>query len=234
MSVSRALELLEAVDSGPLLGAERIPEENLEEVREAGLGPQSDRDNYDYVYRQEKLADLPGRRMHSKRNLVERCLARHNCEWEVMTVELLEEVRGLQDRWCDEQNCGQDRGLCAEYQAIQRLLESFEQLAVHGAAVRVDGTLEAYTLGESLSPDTAVVHVEKAMRGIEGLYQVVNQWFCRNELEDFEFVNREQDLGIHGIRKAKKSYDPDHMVRKYWIDLEPARSRPAAAEGRCH
>lgn len=234
MPVDEALGVLEHAGQAPLQAAERIPEESLDSVRSAGLEPKSDRDNYDYVYRQEDLAELPGRRLHSKRNLVERCLASHECEWEVIDADMLEEVRDLQDRWCDARNCGQKPGLCAEYQAIQQLIRHFENLGVVGGGVRVDGTLEAYTVGEALNPQTAVVHVEKAMPGIDGLYQVVNKWFCEKQLGEFDLVNREQDLGIRGIRKAKKSYRPDHMVRKYWIELEPAHARPDAGEGRCH
>ena len=232
-SVPESLDILENVAEGPVMAAERIDERSLDTVREHDMQPESDRDNYDYVYRQEKLAELPGRHMHSKRNLVERCLSAHDCRWERIEPELMSEVADLQDRWCDERNCGKVPGLCAEYQAIQRLLDNYEDLEVCGGAVRVDGTIQAYTIGEALSDDTAVVHVEKAMPDIDGLYQVVNQWFCREELGGFEYVNREQDLGIRGIRKAKKSYRPDHMVRKYSLQLQPGHVRADAAEGRC-
>jgi hypothetical protein len=75
--------------------------------------------------------------------------------------------------------------------------------------------MQAITIGERLNDSTAVVHFEKAMPGYDGLYQLINQWFCRYGLTEFEFVNREQDLGIPGLRKAKESYHPHHMVEKY-------------------
>jgi hypothetical protein len=234
ITVCRALEAIKDGGEETVLGAERIPEQRLESVRDKGLEPRSDRDNYDYVYRQVDLAELPGRHLHSKRNKVEQCLRSHECEWELIGPDNLAEVSDLQDRWCDERDCGKKPGLCAEYKAIGRLLECYQSFDVVGGAVRVDGTLEAYTVGEALNDTTAVVHVEKAMPHIDGLYQVVNKWFCERELDGFELVNREQDLGIRGIRKAKKSYRPDHMVRKYWIELEPAETRPDAGRGRCH
>jgi len=79
----------------------------------------------------------------------------------------------------------------------------------------VDGRLQAFTIGERLNKDTAVVHFEKANPKIKGLYQLVNNWFCKNALADYTYVNREQDLGEAGLRRAKEGYHPHHMVEKY-------------------
>ena len=86
-----------------------------------------------------------------------------------------------------------------------------------GGAVVVDGRIEAFAIGERLNPATAVVHFEKANPEMRGMYQLINQWFVRNELSDYMYVNREQDLGIEGLRKAKESYHPHHMVRKFTV-----------------
>jgi hypothetical protein len=83
--------------------------------------------------------------------------------------------------------------------------------------VKVNGKVEAFTFGERLNHDTAVVHIEKANPEINGLYAVVNQLFCREVLSGFKFVNREQDLGLEGLRRAKESYHPHHMVEKYRV-----------------
>lgn len=233
VGLAAALGALRENAEEPVQGLERLPESTLEEARAEGLEPQTDRDNFDYVYRRRDLAELPGRHLHDKRNLVTQCTRAHQCRYERITADLFGEVRNLQDRWCEEKDCGRTPGLCAEYNAIQRLLEHYEELDVVGGAVRVDGRLEAYTVGGRLNGDTAVVHFEKAMTALQGLYQVINQWFCRQELGEFEYVNREQDLGIPGIRRAKQSYRPDHMVRKYKVALAAQPLRATADEGRC-
>jgi hypothetical protein len=86
-----------------------------------------------------------------------------------------------------------------------------------GGAVVVEGRIEAFAIGERLNLAAAVVHFEKANPELRGMYQLINQWFCRNELAEYSFVNREQDLGIEGLRKAKESYCPHHMVRKFIV-----------------
>ncbi len=211
---------------------ERQPEDAAQELEERGLETALDRDNSDYVYRREDLARLSGRRYHRQKNLVNRCLSRWECHYEQITPDLLDEVVEMQDRWCDEKDCGKKRGLCAEYRAIRRTLEHYERLELIGGAVRIAGRIEAYSIGELLRPDTAVVHFEKAMTTFDGLYQVINQWFCRDALPEVEFVNREQDLGVPGLRRAKQSYHPDHMVHKYAAALESV-AIGRAAEGRC-
>jgi hypothetical protein len=186
-----------------------------------------DRDNADYVYRVKELAELAGRRFHKKRNLIKQCLAAYRCEYEPMTPELLGECSSMQDRWCKERQCGHDPGLCKEYVAINEMFRLFEELQLMGGAIRVDGEIQAYAVGEELRQGTAVCHFEKAMPGFRGLGQLINQWFARYTLKGFEFENREQDLGIPGLRQAKESYYPHHMVEKFsaWFSAY----RPLAA-----
>jgi hypothetical protein len=96
--------------------------------------------------------------------------------------------------------------------------------------------VEAFSIGEALNPRTAVVHFEKAMTDYQGLYQLMNMWFCEYGLAGFEYVNREQDLGVPGLRKAKESYLPDHMVEKHSAALVPGEAGEpamAGARGRC-
>ncbi len=228
-------ELLEELARADVSRAERLPAPAAEALEAEGFEPESDRDNADYVYRREDLAELAGNRYHRQRNLVNQCLAAHDCSWCEITPDILEEVAELQERWCDERNCRERRGLCAEYRAIRQTLLHYKELDLMGGAVRIEGRLEAYTIGGRLNPQTAVVHFEKAMSRFNGLYQVVNQWFCRESLGAFEFVNREQDLGIPGLRKAKESYHPHHMVEKFTVSLthRPSESRRSAAGGRC-
>lgn len=101
--------------------------------------------------------------------------------------------------------------------AIHEALVNFKNLDFKGGAIEIDANIEAFSLGEMLDNKTAVIHIEKANPDIPGLYTVINQLFCKNTWYDTEFINREQDLGIEGLRKAKESYYPHHMVNKYTI-----------------
>ncbi|MGD0978019.1 MAG: phosphatidylglycerol lysyltransferase domain-containing protein [Candidatus Bathyarchaeia archaeon] len=174
-----------------------------------------DRDNWDYVYLTSDLADLPGDKYHSKRNFITRCLADHKCEYTKLDASVVTDALQLQTEWCNLRQCGSVLSLEAENKAIKTVFDKYPQLAVFGGAVYVDSKLEAFALAEPLNNDTAVMHFEKANPQITGLYQLINQWFCQNTLRTFTYVNREQDLGIPGLRKAKLSYHPHHMIEKY-------------------
>jgi len=174
-----------------------------------------DRDNWDYIYLSSDLADLPGDKYHSKRNFVTRCLADHKCEYAKLDASVVNDCLQLQTEWCNLRQCGSVPSLEAENRAIKTIFDRYPQLNVFGGAVYVDDKLEAFTLAEPLNRETAVIHFEKANPQIVGLYQLINQWFCQNVLRTFTFVNREQDLGIPGLRKAKLSYHPHHILEKY-------------------
>jgi hypothetical protein len=109
--------------------------------------------------------------------------------------------------------------LLGEWAAIKEALANYAGLDVKGAAVLIDGRVEAFTFGELLNASTAVVHIEKANPDIPGLYAAINQKYCEFYWEGVDFINREQDLGEEGLRKAKLSYHPDHLVEKYTISL---------------
>jgi hypothetical protein len=196
-------------------GFTRIPEDTTKTLRDEGLSIIPDRDNADYVYRVSDLANLAGAKYHKKRNLVKQCLEKYQCQYEEITLKNVSECIEMQDQWCTVRECGREPGLCHEYNAIRDTFTYFELFNLIGGAIRVNGIIEAYALGEELAPNTAVCHFEKAMPDIQGLSQLINQWFSLRSLRGFEFVNREQDLGIPGLRQAKESYYPHHMVEKF-------------------
>jgi len=217
------LTVPEALDI-ELGGFVRIPEETANTLSNAGLNVETDRNNWDYVYGVSDLSGLKGRRYHKKRNLIKQCLAAYNCEYEPITLEHITACLDMQDRWCQARDCGKDPGLCNEYVAIRETFAHYEPLRLVGGSIRIDGKIQAYALGEELNPGTAVCHFEKAMPGIQGLSQLINQWFSMHTLAGFEFVNREQDLGIPGLRQAKESYHPHHMVHKFNASLKSGDS----------
>jgi len=189
-----------------------------------GLGEEEfrvepDRDNWDYVYRVADLVQLSGNRYHRKRNHIEQFTGRHEFTYRPLTRELVPACQELQDKWCDEKHCDLVATLRAEGRAVKEVLENCEVLGVTAGCIEVDGKIEAFTLGELLNPETVVIHIEKANAAFHGLYQVINQQFLEKQWSEVRYVNREQDMGVSGLRKAKESYYPDHMVEKFTLAL---------------
>ncbi len=206
----------------PLLaGATRIPEHLVKPLENLGFILRPDRDNADYLYARKDLAELAGRKYAKKRNHIKRCLQQYRCDYEPVAAGNLEECRALQEEWCRLKGCFDEPGLEGEYHAIMETFAHFEELPLIGGAIRLQGRIMAFALGERLTPTTAVWHFEKAHPEIAGLGQLINQWFAKFSLADFELVNREQDLGIAGLRQAKESYYPLRLVQK-WTTLPPA------------
>jgi hypothetical protein len=215
MPISEAFDAANRIAGEPVIACERIPETIASATDAKCTDLFEDRGNFDYVYRCEDLAGLAGRKYHKKRNLVTQCLEDYDCSYEDLSPTLVPEIKDMQDRWCAERNCEKKPGLCKEYQAIMELLDNEEQLDLLGGAIRIDGTIQAYAIGSRLNSNTAVEHFEKAMSSFKGLYQLMNQWFCQRAMAEYEFVNREQDVGSPGLRQAKESYYPDHMIKKF-------------------
>jgi hypothetical protein len=113
--------------------------------------------------------------------------------------------------------CVENPALLSEDYAIHEALELFGELDYKGGAIVIDSKVEAFSIGEPLNEETAVIHFEKANPDIPGLYAAINNLFCRHAWSEMTYINREQDLGIPGLRKAKRSYNPHHMSNKYVI-----------------
>ena len=119
------------------------------------------------------------------------------------------------EKWCKIRRCEDDMNLLSESEAVRESLVHFPVLKIDGGVILIDGKVEAFTLGELLNDQTAVVHIEKANPENPGLYAMINQQFCENRWRDLLYINREQDLGEPGLRKAKLSYYPDHFVESF-------------------
>jgi hypothetical protein len=178
-----------------------------------------DRDHWDYVYLVQDLIELRGNRYHRKRNHIEQFTSKYEFRYLPLEPDLVSQCAELQDRWCDEKHCDMVATLRAEGRAIKQVLASLEALEVRGGCIAVDGRVEAFTLGELLNPETVVIHIEKANAAYHGLYQVINQQFLEQTWPQVRYVNREQDLGVPGLRRAKESYHPHHMVEKFTVKL---------------
>jgi hypothetical protein len=177
------------------------------------------RDHFDYVYLREELVRLAGNRYRSKRNYINRLLRSYSFSYDHLQDKDIQECFDLQEKWCMEKRCEDDMDLIGEWEAVKQSLINFHALKVHGGVIKIGGRVVAFTIGELLNPETAVVHIEKADPEIPGLYPVINQQFCERSWKDITYINREQDLGIPGLREAKLSYYPHHFVEKYSIRL---------------
>ena len=176
-----------------------------------------DPDNSDYVYLARNLIDLPGNKYHRKKNHVNQFTKNNEFEYRTLNAEIAQSFLDLQETWCEIRNCDETPGLFQENIAIHEALWNFSALGFKGGAILVDSRVEAFALGEALNPETAVIHVEKANPDMAGLYAAINQYFCKEALSNFTYINREQDLGLPGLRQAKQSYLPDHMVEKFTL-----------------
>jgi hypothetical protein len=186
-----------------------------EHVSSAGYDVVEDPDNSDYVYVARELAELPGNKFHKKKNHVNKFVKNNEFDYRPLDPELVDLCLDLQEDWCELRECVLNPALFDENMAVYEALKNYQQLGFVGGAILIDSKVEAFAFGEKLNPDTAVIHVEKANTKIQGLYAAINQRFCQAEWTDVTYINREQDLGQEGLRKAKESYHPHHMVDKY-------------------
>lgn len=174
-----------------------------------------DEDQFDYVYLCENLVQLSGRKFHQKKNHLNQFTKQFEFETRLLDAGLAAQALELQESWCRMRECHLDPSLSGEDRAVYEALTNFGELRYKGLAIMIDGRIEAFALGEALNPETVVIHVEKANPEIRGLYAAVNQRFCLEVWSEYQYINREQDLGVEGLRRAKQSYNPHHMVEKY-------------------
>jgi len=166
------------------------------------------------------LIELKGRKYHRKRNHIKQFQEKYSFQYIPLAPEWIPQCLQLQTEWCDLRDCEASPGLLNESLAIKEAFTHFEELGVKGGAILINGKVEAFTLGDPLNPETIVIHIEKANPAYEGLYPTINQAFLEHQGSGYTYVNREQDLGEEGLRKAKESYFPHHLVNKYTITLE--------------
>lgn len=174
-----------------------------------------DRDNEDYIYSVKDLAALSGKKYHGKRNHCSAFEKANQWTYEPMTDENAMECLVFSEKWLEENQEKLDSGTDQEFSAISRALGHFSYLGFVGGVLRVDGNICAYTFGEPINDQVFDCHVEKADSFIRGAYPMINREFARNSISDYQFVNREEDMGLEGLRKAKESYHPVKLLKKY-------------------
>jgi hypothetical protein len=183
----------------------------------SGFNCEPDRDNYDYVYRADDLIQLKGRKYDGKRNRIRKFERSHTFDYLKLIPENLTGSLQLADRWLESKAPDDPESISVWRSVIQEACDNFSELRLAGGAIVLDGKIAAFSVGGRLTADTAVIHLEIVEPGCDGLSQLMNREFIRNEWSDCVYVNREQDNGIPGLRRAKLSYHPDHVVKKYHV-----------------
>ncbi|MCC3863306.1 phosphatidylglycerol lysyltransferase domain-containing protein [Terrisporobacter petrolearius] len=182
-----------------------------------------ERDLFDYVYDGESLRELKGRKNVKKRNHINYFKKEYEgrYEYRLLDEKDFDACLELVQEWTSnkEENNAVDEEMEEELIGIKKLFENYSVLKdkLKIAGIFIDGKLEAFTMGEYINPNMALIHIEKANPVIRGLYPFINQQFLVHEFSDAEFINREEDLGIEGLRKAKLSYHPVRFVEKYTV-----------------
>lgn len=174
-----------------------------------------DRDAADYVYETEKLATLAGKKLHGKRNHINKFKALYpDWSYESLNDDNVEECFQMALKWRNQNGCDDDAEKNAEMCVTLNSLRLYKELGLRGGVLKIGEKIAAFSVGEPLRSDTFVVHIEKAFPDIEGAYPMINQQFVLHECMDYTYVNREEDTGAEGLRKAKLSYRPVFMVEK--------------------
>lgn len=175
---------------------------------------------FDYVYLASELAELSGSSYSKIRNRLNKFKRNYEYSTEKISEENMGEVEKFLHRWCLWKDCKSDELLLSEKKAILYSISNFFELGLSGIVIRIDGDIEAISVYEPMGTDVAIVHYEKGSPDYDGIYKVINQETAEILKGDFKYINRESDMGIAGLRKAKKSYQPDHMVQVYHISKE--------------
>lgn len=184
---------------------------NYPEVRAEG-----DRDGFDYVYNSADLAELKGKKYHSKRNHLNR-FYENDWSFEPITAANIPDCVSVLDQWLAANSTEPDADKQTEAAVVRESLDHFAALGYTGGMLRVSGEPQAFTFGEKSSEDTFVVHAEKALLNYQGAYTAVNCEFAKTIAGQYRYINREEDAGSPGLRKAKLSYHPAFMEEKYFV-----------------
>lgn len=178
----------------------------------------SDRDAWDYLYPVEQLAKLQGKRFHGKRNHIARFEEAGSWRYEGMSRERIPACLAMYHDWLTQNRERLEPTILQERFMVEGALKHFEELKLQGGLLLLNGEIIAFCLGEPLNGDTFIVHVEKADTRIQGAYPMINRQFVLHNMQGYTYVNREDDLGVEGLRRSKLSYYPQPLLEKYRLE----------------
>ena len=181
------------------------------------------RDFYNYIYRRDDLASLRGRHLNAKRNHINRFRAEHpDFEYRPLSPALFDECRHLTEIWQEEKE--ESETINAEKRVMETVFSHWDTLGMIGGSIFVDGLMVAFTYGTAVTTDTFDICVEKADRRVEGAFAIINQQFAQHLPEQYIYINREEDMGLPGLRKAKLSYHPEILLSNNAVHISKNES----------
>jgi hypothetical protein len=193
----------------------------IEEIAPGQFVYETERNWYEYIYASENLISLIGKKYQSKRNHINKFKRTYQWEYLPITREIIPDCLRLYERWCAENGgCNSEQSLIEERIATQKAFNNFEKLGLIGGALRIDGEILAYSYGQPLGKDTFGVHAEKCLDEIDGGFTMINQQFAEHNCAAYTYINREEDLGLPSLRKAKMSYHPAILLEKGFIRMK--------------
>lgn len=181
---------------------------------------ESRRGEWDYLYSANDLALLAGRKFHGKRNHIARFQADNDWSYEKICRENIPEVLGMYEEWFEQSKERLADSAEIEKDVVYKSFQYFEELQLEGGLLKKQGKVVAFSVGETLNSDTYIVHLEKAFSDIQGAYPMINQQFVLHNMQGLQYINREDDMNIEGLRKAKLSYNPVILLEKYCAKLD--------------
>jgi hypothetical protein len=180
-----------------------------------------DLNHFEYVYLASDLVELPGKKYLKIRSQINRFRKNYRHTVEPIRPENREEIMEFLVKWCESKKCEDNLILAHEVEAISYATEHFTELPLRGLMIRVNSEVAAISLFERLNASTALVHFEKGLPEYKGIYKVINAETAAVLAREVKYINRESDLGIDGLRKAKLRYRPHHMVEVYSLRRRP-------------
>lgn len=177
------------------------------------------RNGFDYIYDADALIKLEGKRFHGKRNHIKR-FKENDWSYEPIRPEHYDECIRFAVLAYNFPEKYDDFSAVVEQYAVHTFFSNFEYLGLKGGVLRVGGEMVGFTVGEPLNSDTFDIHIEKADASIQGAYPTLFNEFISREAQEFRYINREEDLGIEGLRKSKMSYHPEFLLEKYYVSFK--------------
>jgi len=179
--------------------------------------PREDQESWDYIYQRSDLEHLIGRKYAVKRNHINQLKAEWKYHYETITPACIGELEEALDVFLERKLEQEDPGslIEIEVEAVRKILPIYEKLGMFGGYIRLEGKIKAFTMGSMINPQMVDVAVEKADPTIRGLYQAINREFAKSLPPEVLYINREEDMGVKGLRQAKRSYHPCCMLKVY-------------------
>lgn len=192
----------------------------LEELMPGNFEYFEEQNREDYIYKTDDLINLRGKKYHSKRNHVSKFKKNYNWEYFDIKKENISECKDFINEWFEKNLSNKVPDILEEKVALCEALDNFSFFDLLGGIILVDSQIVALTIAEKINEKIVDVHFEKAFTEYDGIYAVINNEFAKRRLNPFKYINREEDLGLEGLKKSKKSYHPHIILKRYEARLK--------------